>query len=789
MSECTVVFVHGMSECTVVFVRGMSECTVVFVRGMSECTVVFVRGMSECSVVSVHGMSECSVVFVHGMSECSVVFVRGMSECTVVFVRGMSECSVVSVHGMSECTVVFVHGMSECTVVFVHGMSECTVVSVRGMSECTVVFVRGMSECTVVFVRGMSECTVVFVRGMSECSVVSVHGMSECTVVFVHGMSECSVVSVHGMSECTVVSVHGMSECSVVSVHGMSECTVVFVHGIDVRGRSGHDKYTCTTGIYTTLTTFCMQEQFHSFRHTVLKHDLVSATIGVHLSTSVTCTLAIFNFCLQVEQKGPYVYTEYEIREDVTFSVTQATFRVRRRHVFNPEETAKECVYCQENDTVTVLNTEYLREVYKRGGDTDYLLSKLTSSLRSILHSHSLYSAKVLTSNISALGCLDAVCDTNHGDLSPLLNNVSFGHWLRRVDANYSTVIMENGTRESFNASEIGGVYKALLNVSVLGSELTSQGVDGVTLNSQCLLWARSVCSQLPVPASPASSDTCGIVHLLRECGPDSVKLRGVRDMLDAAFCPQDGDMWCLDLTSLHDSVVSAYFEAFRDFVLVQLVKVVHQYVLVQGNRDLVVTRPQSDLALGYNVTDDVHSPVVWRHVQGVLAEDWVKSEDSEGVLWRVDTCLQDRDMDNNMKIREWNGSQFAPTFILRDPNLQVTLTGHTDFVDACYPLVSCQACAAPAESLTLFVPSLWRAVRYTLTGLTSVLGFDVYRYLLSADTFSWDDKYDVNCGLQALTSTLGFVGWLGLPRLNMEMTAKVGSKKVNCSLEAPHSF
>lgn len=303
---------------------------------------------------------------------------------------------------------------------------------------------------------------------------------------------------------------------------------------------------------------------------------------------------------------------------------------------------------------ITLLNTEYLHKVYKRGGDTDYLLSKVPAFLETNLRVSGLYVAKTFSSNISALGCLDDVCDNNHADLSELLSNVSFGQWLRTVDTNYSSFILNGRNPSSFTVAETGGVYRALLNTTVLGSDLTSKGADGVALNAQCREWARSVCfGGLSVQVSSANSSVCGIAHLFRECGPDSVvNVSVVREMMLSAFCPKDGSMWCLDLAAFDDQTLSAYFAALRDFVMIHLLKVIHHYVLAQGNRDLVMTRSQSDLALGYNVTDDVDSANAWRHVQGLLAEGWVKSASSEGVMWRVDTCLQDRDMNNNMKVR-----------------------------------------------------------------------------------------------------------------------------------------
>ena len=119
--------------------------------------------------------------------------------------------------------------------------------------------------------------------------------------------------------------------------------------------------------------------------------------------------------------------------------------------------------------------------------------------------------------------------------------------------------------------------------------------------------------------------------------------------MLASALCMPDLNL-CLDLNSTTVQVLSAYFEAFKDFVLLHLLQVVHDYFLVQNNQDLVVTRSQSELALGYYVNDDTDQSAV--HVQGLLDENWLKTSTREGSMWKVDTCLKDRNMNSNMRVR-----------------------------------------------------------------------------------------------------------------------------------------
>lgn len=292
--------------------------------------------------------------------------------------------------------------------------------------------------------------------------------------------------------------------------------------------------------------------------------------------------------------------------------------------------------------------------MYETGGHTNYLLSILPPSLKTILELEGLHTAQTLQSNISTLGCLEPVCD-NSSNLLDVANNISFGRWLRTAsgDSSYTSVILNSRTSASFTASETGALYAALLNSSVLGCDVFLRRSPESTLHSQCRTWARCACQGLPLPASLSDFDSsvCGLVHVLEACDPSSVQQHSlVRDMLTSALCARPDLSLCLDLHSTSAQVLSAYFEAFRDFILQHLLQVVHDYFLTQRNNDLVVTRSQSELALGYFVNDDADQSAA--HVQGLLADDWLKTSTKEGSVWKVNTCLHDRNMDSNMRVR-----------------------------------------------------------------------------------------------------------------------------------------
>lgn len=295
---------------------------------------------------------------------------------------------------------------------------------------------------------------------------------------------------------------------------------------------------------------------------------------------------------------------------------------------------------------LTVLNVDYLRQVFAKGGDVNYVLSLLTSFLQDVLTSNGLYVSDTFMTNLTLLGCLDNSCDK----LPHVLANVSFGEWLQVTNSSYCKEIETNRSSAPFSApfsvTELRGLYGALLNESALGTKLLS--VDQADdLNHQCRKWASDVCQGV---ASKDVNDNCGLVHLLQECGHRSTAAPRVQEMVSSFFCPSDTR--CLNLTSVSTPVFFTYLEALTDFILQHLVKVTQTFELLQRNRDLVVTMTQSDLAMGYFLYSDTDQGEVSRHVQGLLTEDWLKSDYSTGVSWTVDTCLQGRSISNNLKVR-----------------------------------------------------------------------------------------------------------------------------------------
>ncbi|XP_070181077.1 uncharacterized protein [Littorina saxatilis] len=118
----------------------------------------------------------------------------------------------------------------------------------------------------------------------------------------------------------------------------------------------------------------------------------------------------------------------------------------------------------------------------------------------------------------------------------------------------------------------------------------------------------------------------------------------------------------------------------------------------------------------------------------------------------------------------------------------EVPFSGVTDFFTTCSPS-TCTICPSPGASLYLFQPSLRRSLYFVGGDSTSLWNTEVFRYWLSSESFSRSLRYDVSCGLQTMTSLLGFVGWIGIPDLDPSLYEKVGLGLSNCTLPQPKSY
>ncbi|KAH9494821.1 hypothetical protein Btru_017897 [Bulinus truncatus] len=272
----------------------------------------------------------------------------------------------------------------------------------------------------------------------------------------------------------------------------------------------------------------------------------------------------------QFSEKGPYIYTETEMKEDIAFSVTEVSYRLNRIYTFDVDSTASECRICQPDDMLSIINPWYLQVVGQAGGENALAWSNLPNYVIEFLKRLGfVYTDEdivMYNSNISTLGI--------HSYLSPpprqqpSWDSFSFGAWLgNHTNTSYGSVIVGERKDQPFTASE-------------------------------------NMCSSSYVEIKTVSVAECRVYFLLRKC-PDNNMSSSVRDILQRTFCPP-GEDGCLNVTrSSDDRHFLAYKNAIFDF-LTFLSGVVLNNVISSWDLSLVANRNrQSELALGYDVMGD----------------------------------------------------------------------------------------------------------------------------------------------------------------------------------------
>ncbi|XP_059163689.1 uncharacterized protein LOC131946779, partial [Physella acuta] len=457
------------------------------------------------------------------------------------------------------------------------------------------------------------------------------------------------------------------------------------------------------------------------------------------------------------EQKGPYVYTDTEIKYDVTFAIVEVSYRVRHKFVFDAEATLDECRACAEDDNLTIISPWYLQTIGLAGDEQTLVWSDVTLYILHYLGLYGLISRDEgvvsYNSNITILGSYDPSTSVQ----TPPLANFSFGSWFASSNSSYRSAVERDKRSQPFSFAEVTALYRVFANATLLGGKALT--LPNVTLQASCQQWASEICSSGHTKLKTLSPLDCGVIYLFQKC-PEVNLSSQARDILQRAFCPAGEDA-CLNLTGSSDDVLAAYKNVLHDFLL-HVSGAVTEKVLAARELQLVITRSQSQLALGFDVPgDEVIAP---QHRAGLLHSKWAQGPDQVDAEWTMATCLQQKDMNNNMKVQAYNGYWSTPDGLLKGPIKQPSLESFTDFVTSCSSLRACRTCTSPSPTLSIFIEDLLRPVDFVINASLTIKGVTVYRYQLDTETLSASDVYLVSRGLQDVSGVAGFMLWVGVP-------------------------
>lgn len=233
---------------------------------------------------------------------------------------------------------------------------------------------------------------------------------------------------------------------------------------------------------------------------------------------------------------------------------------------------------------LTLVNTDYLRAVTSSGDEwqlaASYLPSVMRSTLRRLIHE-----AGNVASSMPLLTDVDcSAVDQWHGQLyyPSGFKCLSFSAWLANNDTVDKADMMSEFASTPLNISHVTAIYAALT------------GCPDLFTNLSCLYFDDSSTSFSTTPISD-------FTRALLEARNDNVSSDSVTatDVVASALCSNSFDgSSCFEVPP-DQRLAATYVRVLRAYVVTHLAAYAfHRAVHMPGN-DLIVTRSQSQLALG----------------------------------------------------------------------------------------------------------------------------------------------------------------------------------------------
>ncbi len=215
-------------------------------------------------------------------------------------------------------------------------------------------------------------------------------------------------------------------------------------------------------------------------------------------------------------------------------------------------------------------------------------------------------------------------------------SDLGFGNWIYRRDTVYKTQICTHRSFRDFTVVEMKGLFDAITDPRVLGaiSDILIKENHATTCT-----YPSEVCSNIG-QASGQSCDknTCRLSDCLFQS--NEYFLQPLRRIWTPHFenittcifrhtCRNESTS-CL-LKQGESEIHLAYSKAIHDYIFVHLAEYVYHKSVILLNEDIITTKPQQDLALGYylNSTQDdtktkkYFTPGILEHAESPADDQW----------------------------------------------------------------------------------------------------------------------------------------------------------------------
>ena len=301
--------------------------------------------------------------------------------------------------------------------------------------------------------------------------------------------------------------------------------------------------------------------------------------------------------------------------------------------------------FCDILFQLMVINEVLLKSLQNLHGETNFALVQTPEVISSTIATiSSLYGGDSKTS-MSLFGLLqENSLDQRVEKLKypEGYSNLGFGNWIYEGDITYKTEIRDHRSSRDFGLIEIKGLMDALGNAELLGA--TYEILSNASFPDKCFMPSTDngdsiVPSQGQFEFSDIKAETCRLTSCLYR-----FKKHISRNQSRTVFTPDLAEsINCIEAylcTNISGSCLTfpqennlrlAYAHAVHDYIFYHLVHFVLHSTVILNKDDIVVSKSQRSLALGYylNETSNFHSyesnfvPGILEHADSIKDPSW----------------------------------------------------------------------------------------------------------------------------------------------------------------------
>ena len=215
-------------------------------------------------------------------------------------------------------------------------------------------------------------------------------------------------------------------------------------------------------------------------------------------------------------------------------------------------------------------------------------------------------------------------------------SDLGFGNWIYQRDNVYKTQICTHRSFKDFTVLEMKGLFDAITDSEVLGA--TSDILANKNHAETCT-YPSEVCSNNEQASGQiCDKNTCRLSDCLYQINEYHLQslpriwtphLENITTCIFMYVCKNESTSCFLIPDELE--IRLAYVKVIYDYIFIHLAKYVYHQAVILSNEDIITTKPQHDLAVGYylnSTQDDTENqkyfiPGILEHAESTAEDEW----------------------------------------------------------------------------------------------------------------------------------------------------------------------